>query len=156
MKLTKNLKNHVNYLVRKAKIKDFRERVNSKIKQARAFHLALKDSLVVDAKKRSHDTMSLDPHKHNASFTAHNNADIDEEMIEVQVSQLNRITSPFSIFLREVSEPEVTKIVKSLKSKSAGADGLNTFFLKKSIPYSIHAITEIINTSIKFSIFPTR
>ena len=31
-----------------------------------------------------------------------------------------------------------------------------TLFLKKSIKYSIHAITEVMNTSIKYSIFPSR
>ena len=152
----KKLKNHVNNLIRRAKIKDFRERVNSKILQAKAFHLALKQCFVVDSKKKSFADMNLDPNKLNACFTLHNNADIDEAMIDLQISLIKRRTSPFSLFLREVSEQEVMKIVKSLKSNSAGVDGINTLFLKKSIKYSIHAITEVMNTSIKYSIFPSR
>ena len=152
----KKLKNHVNSLIRKAKIAEFKERVNSKILQAKVFHLALKECFVVDSKNKSLADMTLDPNKLNACFTQHNNADIDEEMIDLQISLIKRITSPFSLFLREVSELEVMKIVKSLKSNSAGVDGINTLFLKKSIKYSIHAITEVMNASIKYSFFPSR
>ena len=152
----KMLKNRVNYLVRRAKVKYFRERVNSKIKQAKAFHLALKDCLVVDSKKSFMEEMTLNPDKLNTCFTAYNNADVDINMIEEEITKITRTTCPFSLFLREVSELEVMKIVKSLKSNSAGIDGINTLFLKKSITYSIHALTEIINTSIKHSIFPSR
>ena len=111
---------------------------------------------MVDSKKKSFADTNLDPNKLNACFTLHNNADIDEAMIDLQISLIKRQTSPFSLFLREVSEQEVMKIVKSLKSNSAGVDGINTLFLKKSIKYSIHAITEVLNTSIKYSIFPSR
>ena len=107
----KMLKNRVNYLVRRAKLKHFRERVNSKIKQAKAFHLALKDCLVVDSKKSFSEEISLDPDKLNACFTAHNNADIDTNMIEEEITKITRSTAPFSLFLREVSELEVMKIV---------------------------------------------
>ena len=155
-KTYKKLKNHVTSLVRKAKYKDFRDRVNSKIKQAKAFHLALKECLVVDSKKKILEEMSLEPDKLNTCFTAHNNADTDENMIEVEISNITRIISPFSLFFREVTELEVIKIVKTLKSNSAGIDGINAFFLKKSINYSIHALTEIINTSLRHSIFPKR
>ena len=48
------------------------------------------------------------------------------------------------------------KIVRSFKSNSVGIDGISTSFVKKSINFSIHAITEIINASIKWSIFPQR
>ena len=152
----KRLKNHVNSLVRKAKIRDFNERVNSKVKNAKLFHLALKMCAVVDVKKRENGEVNLDADKLNKFFTTHNNAEVDADMIEQEVTRILSMSSPFSLRFREVTELEVKKIVKSFKSNSAGIDGINTIFIKKSIDFSIHALTEIINCSIKWSSFPKR
>ena len=151
----KKLKNHVNYLIRKAKLQDFKKRVNDKVKDAKTFHLALKTCCVVDAKKNSEE-VSYDAEKLNTCFTKHNNADVDDIMIDREIERILSRVSPYSLYFREVSEIEVKKIVKSFKSNSAGVDGINTFFVKKSIDFSIHAITEIINNSIKWSKFPHR
>ena len=151
----KKLKNHVNYLVRKAKQHDFRQRVNEKVKDAKTFHMALKTCCVVDSKKNSEE-VSYDADKLNTCFTKNNNAYVDEEMINQEIERILSRISPFSLYFRQVSEIEVKKIVKSFKSNSAGIDGISTFFVKKSIDFSVHAITEIINNSIKWSIFPRR
>ena len=151
----KTLKNHVNYMIRKAKLQDFRKKVNEKVKDSKTFHLALKTCSVVDNKKKSGE-VSYDPDKLNSCFTKHNNANIDDAMIDRETERILSRISPFSLYFRQVSEIEVIKIVKSFKSNSAGIDGISTSFVKNSINYSIHAITEIINNSIKWSIFPHR
>ena len=152
----KQLKNEVNYMVRRAKIKDFNERVNSKVNNAKLFHMAIKYCSVVDSKKKDFGDVNLDPEKLNNYFTTHNNAEVDNQMIEQEVTRILSIASPFSLHFREVSEMEIKKIVKSFKSNSAGIDGINALFLKKSINYSVHALTEIINCSIKYCTFPKR
>ena len=111
---------------------------------------------VVDSKKREHGEVNLDADKLNKFFTTHNNAEVDADMIEQEVARILSVSSPFSLRFREVTELEVKKIVKSFKSNSAGIDGINTIFLRKSIDFSIHALTEIINCSIKCSLFPKR
>ena len=152
----KQLKNEVNYMVRRAKIKDFNERVNNKVSNAKLFHMALKYCCVVESKKKDFGDTNLDPEKLNNCFTTHNNAEVDDQMIEEEVNKILSIASPFSLHFRQVSEVEVKKIVKTFKSNSAGIDGINTLFLKKSINYSVHALTEIINCSIKWCTFPKR
>ena len=152
----KTLKNQVNYLVRKAKYKDFNERINAKVKDSKTFHLALKTCSVIDSKKKKSEEVSYDPDKLNACFTKHNNANVDDDMIKEEIEKITANRSPFSLYFRQVSEVEVKKIIRSFKSNSAGIDGINTFFVKKSLNYSIHALTELINSSIKWSVFPER
>ena len=152
----KTLKNHVNYLVRKAKYKDFNERINNKVKDSKSFHLALKSCSVIDSRKKKSQEVKYDPDKLNQCFTKHNNANVNEEMISREINKILSSISPFSLYFRQVSELEVKKIIRTFKSNAAGIDGINTFFVKKSINYSVHALTEVINSSIKWSIFPEK
>ena len=57
---------------------------------------------------------------------------------------------------QEVSENQVLKMVRSIKSNSCGVDGISAYFLKLGIEYSVFAFTDIINSSFRHRKFPER
>ena len=152
----KNLKNQVNHAIRKAKITEFNENLNSKIKNAKKFHEQLKRHNVVNSKKNENNTCSFKPDDLNKCFAANNNATVNNELLENEINRIMQSAIPEYFDFREVTELEVKKVVKSLKTNACGVDGISSFFIKTSIEYSVHAITEIINCSIKHKHFPVR
>ena len=150
------LKNKVNYMIRKAKKKDFEEKINSKIKNSKKFHRALKDNCIVTSKIRGQEECNIDPDILNKNFVLHNNAEVNSILLDEQIRKINLHTTTQCFEFKEVSELEVKKVARSLKSNATGIDDISAFFIKESIEYSVHAITEIINASLKFNIFPTR
>ena len=65
-------------------------------------------------------------------------------------------SSPQVFTFHDVSEVEILKIVRSIKTNACGVDGISAFFLKLGIEHSIFAFTDIINSSFKYNKFPTR
>lgn len=54
----------------------------------------------------------------------------------------------------EVTETQVSKIIKTLTSNATGADGVNLDMLLLTLPNSLETLTKIINTSFKTNLFP--
>jgi hypothetical protein len=61
-----------------------------------------------------------------------------------------------SIFLPLASEAEVSKIISSLKNKSAGYDGIDASILKLSCSHSVAPLTYICYLSIQNGVFPRK
>jgi hypothetical protein len=57
---------------------------------------------------------------------------------------------------REVSEAEVVKVTKSLKSNACGVDGISARFVIMAIDVITPILTHIINCSFKYRWFPDR
>ena len=55
-----------------------------------------------------------------------------------------------------VTEQEVIKCIKSLKSKSCGVDEISAFFVKIGANILATPLTKILNTSLRLRIFPDR
>ena len=62
--------------------------------------------------------------------------------------------NPNSIFLRPADGNEIENIIRSLKKKSPGWDGINALIVKESYSIFSDAFTEIINKSLYEGIFP--
>ena len=152
----KELKNKVNHMIREAKYKDMNKTVNDKINDSRKFHQALKDNGIVNSKITSETECKFDPNSLNENFVKYNNSDIDAKLLNEEVKRINSTITQQKFEFRKVTEREVKKAVKSLKTNSCGTDDISTLFIKLSIDYSVHAITEIINASLKFNYFPRR
>ena len=151
----KDLKNRVNHLIRKAKIKEFNENLNSKIKDSKKFHNQLKRQNIVNSKVKD-STCNFKPDDLNKCFAANNNSKVNRTLLENEINRIGRNTREPTFEFREVSELEVKKVVRSLKSNAVGVDAISSFFIKTSIEYSVHAITEVINCSIRYKHFPVR
>ncbi|KAJ8732388.1 hypothetical protein PYW07_014987 [Mythimna separata] len=56
--------------------------------------------------------------------------------------------------LHNVTEDEISKIIKSLGSNAKGIDGVSLDMIMLTLPTTLHAITTIVNTSIDTNSFP--
>ena len=91
----------------------------------------------------------------NETFCESHNAAVDFEKIARTINWINSKQKKGGTFtLHEVTEREVIKIAKSLKSNATGADDISPYFVKLSIEQSAAALTDIINTSFRTGIFP--
>ena len=152
----RNLKNQVNHMIRKAKIDEMNEVINSKINDSKKIYTALKDKNIVSAKIINEQNCQMDPDGLNETFINYNNAEVNADMIEKEIRRINTSSSDSSFEFRQVTEKEVKLVVKSLKSNACGIDEISAFFIKMGIEYSVHAITEIMNASLKYHYFPKR
>ena len=68
----------------------------------------------------------------NNAFVTNNNADVASKLIDEQIRQMYLKNPPclHTFNFEPVSEEDVTKIVKSIRTNSMGADNLNAFILK--------------------------
>ena len=152
-----SLRNRVNHAIRASKKKTFSDEVNSKVKFAKQYHNALKRLNVVDS-KHLNDTCDYDSDLLNDTFTVNNNLLVDNVSITSEISDIfNNINYEGAKFkFREITEEQVIKIVKSIKTNATGIDGISAYFIKLSIQSSVYAITHIINSSFKYRYFPSR
>lgn len=152
----KKLKNQVNHMIRKAKVDELNEIINSKISNSKKFHRALKDNYIVNSKRNYDQKCMIDPDILNNNFLLNNNANVNIDSINEEIIRINKGNINPKFEFRTVTEKEVIQAVKALKTNACGIDEISTFFIKLSIQYSVHAITEIINSSLKYSCFPKR
>lgn len=150
----KILRNKVNQEKRKSKFKTFNDEINSKLKFAKEYHNALKRHNVVDSKFLQ-NSCDYDPDLLNETFTLNNNEQVDENKVTCEISEILKHSLMPVFNFREVTDQEVTKIVKSLKTNSSGRDDISGYFVKLSIEYSAFAITYIVNNSYRYNNFPS-
>ena len=152
----KILRNIVCQKIRREKIKTFNEKINTKIKDSKQFHQALKNFSVVESTCNSGSHCNIDPNLMNSTFLKNNNAKINEDLVTDEVNEILKKSSRPSFSFTEVSELQVIKMVRSIKTNACGVDGISAFFLKLGIEHSVYAFTNIINTSILYKKFPNR
>ena len=151
------LRNKVNHAIRKSKKKTFNDEINSKITFAKQYHNALKRLNVVDSKYLN-NSCDYDPDLLNDTFSLNNNLPVNHESITTEISNiLSNANYPCSTFqFKVVTEEDVIKVVKSIKTNAMGIDNISAYFIKLSIQSSVYAITHMINSSFKHRIFPSR
>ena len=153
----KKLRNEVNHKIRKAKIDEFNQTINSKVKDSKSFHKALKSHNIVPSKKKNETKCCFDPNTLNNTFAANNNADVDFNKVSETIRKINLKQKKGDTFeFNPVSEVDVINAVKTLKSNSCGVDNISAFFVKLSINQSVSAITDLINLSFQTSTYPER
>lgn len=150
------LRNKVTHMIRASKIKMFNDKINTKIKNPKAFHAALKEQSIVDNKRINSSHPPFDPTKLNKCFLANNNAKIDDSKIDKEVQEILKNSLPPSFKFREVTEGEITKVIKSIKTNACGVDKISAYFLKLGIAHIVKPLTNIVNSSFKDKIFPSR
>ena len=150
------LRNKVSHMVRSAKIKMFDNLINSKLVQPKDFHNALKKNNVVEGKSGGTTHTTISPSTLNKSFLANNNANVDEEKISNEINKILEHTSHPNFNFQEVTENEIRKTLKSIKTNACGVDNISAYFIKLSIDQTIKPITDIINNSFRTNNFPSR
>ena len=153
----KYLRNKVTAMMRASQKKVFNDTINSKISDSAAFYKAA-EKLHVIPNKKSKPNFNFSADALNKAFTSNNNKKLNEDFINSRISNLYKRTNPciHKFSFQPVSEEEVVKIVKSIKSKSSGIDGINISTILLFLPRITTVLTNIINTSFELNQFPER
>ena len=113
-------------------------------------------NVVSDKKNQTHVNFSAETL--NNTFLQNNNAPVDTNFINQKLNQLYSKFSPsiHKFSLTDVSEHDVLRAVKSIKSLSVGIDNINSYVIKLLAPRICTVLVNIINTSFQTGIFPDR
>lgn len=150
------LRNKVTHMIRSSKIKMFNDKINSKIKHPKGFHSALKQHSIVENKRINSSLPPCDPTKLNKCFLANNNAKIDGSKIDKEIQDILKNSLPPSFKFKQVPEEEIIKVIKSIKTNACGVDKISSYFLKLAINQLAKPLTNIVNSSFKDRMFPSR
>ena len=153
----KYLRNKVTAMMRVSQKKVFNDCINSKISNSKDFYNAAK-KLHVMPNKKSKPNFNFSANALNKAFTANNNKKLDENFINSRIANLYNNTSPciHKFSFQPLSEEDVIKIVKSIKSKSSGIDDINISTILLFLPRISTVLTHIINISFERNKFPER
>ena len=112
--------------------------------------------MLLTQKKNNNNKCHLDPNILNANFVKNNNLPICDNKIKKMVRKINRNSSRVNFEFQPVTASDVIQITKTLKSNSCGVDGISAFFIKLGISSSAQIFSELVNTSLKSGLFPSR
>ena len=153
----KILRNKVTAMRRQNQIKIFNDNLNNNVKNSKDFYREAKNLNIVPPKNEQ-TRVNFSANKLNTAFVANNNAVIDNLLIDEQIRELYNKNQPciHKFNFQPITELEVKKIVRGLKSNSCGVDNINSFILKLLINRISPIITDIINTSFEHNTFPLK
>ena len=127
----KELKNKVTHSIRKAKIADFNANINSKLQNIKLFHSNLKSYNIVETGLKKNNHCNFSPTELNDFFSANNNAPVDPHILAKEIERIENSTAiPISFRFRKVTEAEIVKVVRDMKSNSCGIDNIGLFLSK--------------------------
>ena len=150
-------RNRVTTVRRLAQTKMFNETINKNPQDSKKFYEAAKKLNIIQNNQIS-GSFHFSADQLNNAFVANNNAEIENDLIDEHIRQMYDRNPPciHKFNFEPVSERQVIKMVKSLKSNSVGVDNLNAFTLKFFIDRIGLVLTYIINLSFEYGIFPDR
>ena len=151
----KEARNKVSHLIKKAQNKHFTKTIDNNIFNSKKFFDQLKQNNIIDSKTNS------DECKHSATylnqvFLSNNNAKENIDLVNIEIQNILNGTDnlPQTFKFEDLSVNKVLKIIKSIKSKSAGVDDIGSFFVKLAAQHISKPLTNIINSSFSHRIFP--
>ena len=152
----KELKNRVTHLIRKAKIADFNANINNKLKNIKSFHSNLKSYNIIESGLKNNNC-NFSPTELNEFFSANNNTPIDHDVLAREIERIENSSFVLCSFsFRKVTEAEIVRVVRGMKSNSCGIDNIGLFFVKNCISSISSVLADIFNFSIENKIFPDR
>ena len=154
----KKLRNLVCHKKRSAKHQNFHKKINSQSKNSKKIHSALKTEKVVDSKKSNNnsETSFINLDILNQTFSSFNNMIVDKNKVSNEIGRIMQHSLPQTFSFQQVTEIEVLKAVKSIKTNATGIDNISAMFIKTGIDIALPFITDIINNAIRCKYFPCR
>ena len=153
----KELRNKVTGMMRLSQKNMFNETINSKVKDSKDFYkTAKKLNIISDKNKKTKVNFSAETL--NESFVKNNNAPVDPNFIEEKLQNLYNNFGPsiHKFSFHPVSEQDVVKAAKSLKSMAVGVDQINSFVIKSLLFRITSVLVHIVNLSFENAIFPEK
>ena len=157
-KTFKVLRNKVTSMMRESQKNMFNDTINSKVKCSKDFYKTAK-KLNIISDKSNRGKVNFSAEELNKTFLSNNNAVIDSNFIDAKLQELyNKVHCPciHKFSLSEVTEHDVVKVSKTIKSMSMGVDDINIFVIKVLMNRISSVLTDIINTSFATNTFPER
>lgn len=154
----KRYRNHVSHLQRKAKKKYYNKVINMEVNNSQKFFDNLKKNNIIEDKKKKNTECNFSATKLNQAFLLNNNAKEDTDKVNEEIGKiLQKSTNVREKFtFKDITEEEIKKIIKSLKSSSCGVDGITAKFVKLAANYIAKPLVNIINSSFIHKTFPER
>ena len=153
----KEMKNIVTHAIRRAKIADFNSKINSKLRNIKQFHTNLKALNVVNNGIKNYGICSFSPTELNNFFSSYNNTPVDPTTLANELDRIAKTSHVCETFtFSEISEIDIKKVVKTIKSNSSGIDNISVFFLKTCINHISPVLADIFNFSLREKIFPDK
>ena len=81
---------------------------------------------------------------------------VDRQIVSDEIGKILQNSLPRNFRFKQVSEVEVLKAVKSIKTNATGVDNISAMFVKAGIEIALPFITDIINNAIRINYFPNR
>ena len=81
---------------------------------------------------------------------------IDKNIVSNEIGRIFENAHPQNFRFEQVTEVEVLKAVKSIKTNATGIDDISAIFIKSGIEIALPFITDIINNALKLNYFPDR
>ena len=151
----KILRNKVTGMMRQSQKTLFNDTINSKVKDSKDFYKTAK-KLNIISDKSNKGKINFSAEVLNQTFLSNNNAIIDSNFIDSKLQQLYNRTSPciHKFQLHDVTEHDVVKVIKTIKSMSVGVDNINIFVIKTLMHRISSVLAHIVNVSFETGIFP--
>ncbi len=153
-RLYKIARNTCKRMQRDAKHKYFNKSVNANINNQKMLWLEFDQVGVVDRKNTDAIT-EFSPDTLNNTFLINNNRDVDEVLLNAEVTHFTSISPSHNFVFSSVTESQVAMALNSIRSNATGLDGISLKMLKLCLPYCIPSITHILNFSLMNSTFPS-
>ena len=153
----KEVRNQVSHAVKKAQKAHLSKTVDNNIKNSKVFFDQLKKNNIVGSKNNNTECKHSATYL-NQTFLKNNNAKENIDLVNSEIQNIlndNNNLDP-SFKFEDVSVSCVKKIIKSIKSKSAGVDDIGSSFVKLAADHLAKPLTHIINSSFKHRKFPER
>jgi hypothetical protein len=133
----------------------FNETINSKVKDSKDFYKTAK-KLNIISDKTNKVKVNFSAQTLNENFVKNNNAPVDSNFINEKLQNLYSKFAPsiHKFSFQPVSEQDVIKVTKSLKSMAVGVDQINSFVIKSLLPRISTILVHIVNVSFEHGIFP--
>ena len=81
---------------------------------------------------------------------------VNKNIVSNEIGKILQNSRPQNFKFKQVSEVEVLKAVRSIKTNATGIDDISALFVKTGIEISLPFITDIINNALKLNYFPNR
>lgn len=151
----KELRNKVTSMMRQSQKNMFNDTINSKVKDPKDFYKTAK-KLNIISDKTNKAKVNFPAETLNQTFLQNNNAPIDSNFIKEKLNNLYKNFPPsiHKFAFQAVSEQDLIKVTKNLKSMSVGVDKINSFVIKALLPRISTVLVHIVNISFELGIFP--
>jgi hypothetical protein len=152
----KHLKHEVTQTIHKNKITSFNKLVNDNVGDSGRFWRGLKQIGVTDSDTIDSECLLDFDELNNYFASINNNPSGNPELIQEAISNIDKLSPLHNFEFATISEFDILKAIKSIKTSACGYDNISIHTLKLTLPYCLTPLVHIINCSLLSGVFPSK